>query len=740
MTDPVFALEPDVPRNVRLARWLLFRLLSGLREGSLTVREGAQTFHFGDPAAALRAEARVCTPEVYWRLLTGGSLAAAEAWMDGDWESHQLTALLQILARNGKVLGRLERGFRLLGKPVARLRHWTRRNTRAQARENIAAHYDLGNEFYAHFLDEDLLYSSALFTDDQQDLTQAQRAKMARLCDQLALNPGDHLLEIGTGWGALAEYAARHYGCRVTTTTLSREQHRWATERMARAGLQDRVEVLLCDYRDLRGEYDKLVSVEMIEAVGQRYLPAFFRTCQARLRPGGRMALQAITIQDQRYRDYSKSVDFIQRYIFPGGFLPSITAMSELMTRHTDFVVRNLFDMGPDYARTLAHWRQRFTHAWQDIEKLGFDERFRRMWLYYFGYCEAGFNARTISVVQLTAERDDTPGAVPADGPRVRCLLDAGGDVARARSADLADAGPLRLAAAAGGQPSARPAVGRGGLRPGRLLGAGGADRFSRRQPAAPVDGGPVADVRRRLDPTDPHHDASRLGAGRGRHRRRPGGLPARRAPRSHDPAGADGACRGRHGLRLAGAHAVIPSGDGEAKMRFALLLLWLTTLAPAAHAADWLTWRRVGEATLTWGPFTVYHSQLRTPNGRYDGPQQDRALIITYQRDIDREALVEATRDQWQAQGILQQEPRSEAWLRMLQGIWPDVAPGSQLAFVDSGSEGQFWYRASAAQTAFTPLGPRQSAAFSTRFLAIWLDPRTTYPELRQQLIGGTP
>ena len=158
------------------------------------------------------------------------------------------------------------------------------------------------------------------------------------------------------------------------------------------------------------------------------------------------------------------------------------------------------------------------------------------------------------------------------------------------------------------------------------------------------------------------------------------------------------------------------------------------------AHAADWLTWRRVGEATLTWGPFTVYHSQLRTPNGRYDGPQQDRALIITYRRDIDREALVEATRDQWQAQGILQQEPRSEAWLRMLQGIWPDVAPGSQLAFVVSGGEGQFWYRASAAQTAFTPLGPRQSAAFSTRFLAIWLDPRTTYPELRQQLIGGTP
>ncbi|MFV8981392.1 class I SAM-dependent methyltransferase [Serratia fonticola] len=405
MTDPAFALESDIPRNARIARWLLFRLLSGIREGSLTVREGQQTLHFGDESSALRAEVQILAPGVYWRLLTGGSLAAAESWMEGEWETHQLTPLLQILALNGKILGRLESGFRLLGNPMERLRHWTRRNYRKQARENISAHYDLGNEFYAHFLDEDLLYSSALFTADDQALSQAQQAKMARLCEQLALTASDHLLEIGTGWGAMAEYAARHYGCRVTTTTLSREQYIWATERIARAGLQDRVQVLLCDYRDLTGQFDKLVSVEMIEAVGKRYLPDFFRTCQARLRPGGKMAIQAITIQDQRYREYSKSVDFIQRYIFPGGFLPSITAMSELMTRHTDFVVRNLFDMGPDYARTLAHWRQRFLHAWQDIEKLGFDERFRRMWLYYFGYCEAGFNARTISVVQLTAER-----------------------------------------------------------------------------------------------------------------------------------------------------------------------------------------------------------------------------------------------------------------------------------------------------------------------------------------------
>ncbi|WP_312155889.1 cyclopropane-fatty-acyl-phospholipid synthase family protein [Lelliottia nimipressuralis] len=405
MTDPVYALEPDYPRNARMARWLLFRLLGDLQQGSLTVREGNQTFHFGDASAALHADVEVLSSSVYRRLLTGGSLAAAEAWMDGEWETHQLTTLLHILALNSKTLGRLESGFRLLGKPVERLRHWMRRNHRQQARENIAAHYDLGNTFYAQFLDEELLYSSALFTSPDQDLTAAQKAKMARLCDQLALTPDDHLLEIGTGWGAMAEFAARHYGCRVTTTTLSYEQFCWAQARINRAGLQDKVQVLLCDYRDLTGEYDKLVSVEMIEAVGKTFLPEFFRTCQARLRPGGKMALQAITIQDQRYRDYSKSVDFIQRYIFPGGFLPSITAMNELMTRHTDFVVRNLFDMGPDYARTLTHWRTRFLHAWQEIEKLGFDERFRRMWLYYLGYCEAGFNARTISVVQLTAER-----------------------------------------------------------------------------------------------------------------------------------------------------------------------------------------------------------------------------------------------------------------------------------------------------------------------------------------------
>jgi cyclopropane-fatty-acyl-phospholipid synthase len=405
MTSPVSALEHDVTHSIRLARWLLFRLLADLRQGSLTLREGNQRFHFGNNNATLSAEVTILSPSVYRRILTGGSLAAAEAWMDGEWQTNQLTELLQIMVENAKVTARLERVFRLLWRPFVRVRHWARRNYRQQARKNISAHYDLGNAFYQQFLDEELLYSSALFTRNNSDLAEAQRAKMRRLCEQLALKPDDHLLEIGTGWGAMAEFAARHYGCQVTTITLSHEQFTYSVERIARAGLQDKVKVLLCDYRDITGQFDKIVSIEMIEAVGKAFLPKFFKTCQARLRPGGKMAIQAITIQDQRHQNYSKNVDFIQRYIFPGGFLPSITAISNMMTRHTDFVMRNLFDMGPDYAHTLAHWRQRFLLAWADIEKLGFDERFRRMWLYYFGYCEAGFNARTISVVQFTAER-----------------------------------------------------------------------------------------------------------------------------------------------------------------------------------------------------------------------------------------------------------------------------------------------------------------------------------------------
>lgn len=405
MTDPTYPLTRTLSRRARITRRIMFRLLSQIKGGGLTLYEGDQQYCFGEMTAAHQAIAVIHSPSVYRRLFSGGSIAAAEAWMDGEWDSPDLTSVLELLAQNSTVLDQLEKGFKWLNKPLVRVQHWFNRNSRRQAKQNIAAHYDLGNDFYRAFLDESLLYSSALFNSDSNDLPAAQIAKMARLCEQLALTADDHLLEIGTGWGALAEYAARHFGCRVTTTTLSQAQYDYSIQRVEKSGLADQVTVLLKDYRDLEGEFDKIVSVEMIEAVGETFLPVFFRSCQQRLRPGGKMVLQAITIQDQRYQQYSQSVDFIQRYIFPGGFLPSITTLSKAMTNHTDFVMRNLFDMGHDYAQTLIHWRQRFLHAWPQISKLGFDERFRRMWLFYLCYCEAGFQARTISAVQITVER-----------------------------------------------------------------------------------------------------------------------------------------------------------------------------------------------------------------------------------------------------------------------------------------------------------------------------------------------
>jgi cyclopropane-fatty-acyl-phospholipid synthase len=288
------ALEPDIPRNVRIARWLLFRLLSGLQEGSLTIRDGAQVFHFGDTSAELRAEVRIVSPGVYWRLLTGGSLAAAEAWMDGEWETHQLTSLLQMVALNSSVLGRLECGFRLLGNPAERLRHWMRRNHRVQARENIAAHYDLGNAFYRTFWMKSCSIPARCFPTVNRiwSGSAGQNVSPVRTTGtETQRSSAGNRYGLGWRWRSTPPVTM------AVVLPPPRCRRQWATERIARSGLQDRVQVLLCDYRDLTGEYDKLVSVEMIEAVGKRYLPAFFRTCQARLRSGGKMTIQAITIR-----------------------------------------------------------------------------------------------------------------------------------------------------------------------------------------------------------------------------------------------------------------------------------------------------------------------------------------------------------------------------------------------------------------------------------------------------------
>ncbi|SLM63064.1 MULTISPECIES: SAM-dependent methyltransferase [Dickeya] len=405
MNNPAYPLKQRRQRTVSPARRIMFRLLSQLRDVYLQLDDADGTQHaFGHPHATLQAQVTVHNPVFYRQCLLGGGIGAAESYLDGAWSTPDLTATLLALARNSAVIAALESRFSLLLLPFQQVRHLLHRNTRHQARRNIAAHYDLGNAFYQRFLDPSMLYSSALYSDPNATLEQAQQAKLRRLCEQLQLNEHDHLLEIGSGWGEMALFAAREYGCRVTTTTVSNAQYEYTCERVRQAGLDDRITVLCQDYRDLSGQYDKIVSIEMIEAVGKAFLPVFFQHCQQRLKPGGRLALQAITISDQRYARYSRRVDFIQRYIFPGGFLPSITVLNNTMTRHTRLVTRNLHDMGLDYARTLHEWRTRFLQHWAEIAPLGFDERFRRLWLFYLCYCEAGFMARTISTVQITAE------------------------------------------------------------------------------------------------------------------------------------------------------------------------------------------------------------------------------------------------------------------------------------------------------------------------------------------------
>ncbi|RJT15838.1 SAM-dependent methyltransferase [Rahnella inusitata] len=408
MSQPEVQLARDGATNRRskAARALILGVLKQLHGAGLTLQEaGENAVFFGDPAAPLQGEIEVHNLRAYRRVLLGGSIAAGESYIDGDWTTPNLTTVLQLLAENLKLVDKLEARLSWVTAPVNSLIHFFRRNSPSQARKNISAHYDLGNDFYQGFLDEKMLYSSAWYQEPQMTLEQAQEAKMRRLCDQLQLHAGDHLLEIGTGWGAMAEFAAREYGCQVTTTTISREQYDFACQRIEKAGLTDRVTVLFEDYRALRGQFDKLVSIEMIEAVGKRYLKTFFKRCNALLKPNGRMAIQAITIADQRYASYSRNVDFIQRYVFPGGFLPSITAMNDTMTRCTGLVVRDLFDIGFDYARTLHEWRERVQRYWNAQLDGAQDERFRRLWLFYLCYCEAGFRARTISTVQLIAER-----------------------------------------------------------------------------------------------------------------------------------------------------------------------------------------------------------------------------------------------------------------------------------------------------------------------------------------------
>ena len=386
-----------------LARNTLHRVLQNLQVGSLSLRDSDSCQVFGDSSdGGPHAEVTIHDPLAYQAILLGGSVGAGEAYMQGYWSSADLVSVIRVFTANMQMLSDMDAGKSWWKRAGLALAHRLNNNTLAGSKRNIAAHYDLGNDFFSLFLDPSMMYSSAIFPNPQASLEEASACKLERICQQLELTTDDHLLEIGTGWGGMAIYAAQHYGCRVTTTTISREQYEYARQRVQEAGLEDQVTLLCEDYRQLTGQYDKLVSIEMIEAVGHQFYSTYFAKCSSLLKPDGLMLIQAITMTDQRYASARDNVDFIKRYIFPGGCLPSVEVISTHLRKDTDMQVVDLHDMTADYAKTLAAWRNAFRERLDAVEQMGFDRTFQRMWEFYLCYCEGGFRERCIGTVQLT--------------------------------------------------------------------------------------------------------------------------------------------------------------------------------------------------------------------------------------------------------------------------------------------------------------------------------------------------
>ena len=393
-----------------LLRRGVLRQLSQLKSGHLVITENGERLIFGDSGAGLVGEVQIHDTSVWGMIASNGSIGAGEAFIHGYWSSPDLTKVIRVLVSNLDVLDAMEGGLARLGRPLIRGLHWINRNTRKGSQKNIAAHYDLGNDMFEQFLDPTMMYSAAQFLTADDTLEQAQLNKLQRICQKLDLKPEDHLLEISTGWGSMALYAAQHYGCKVTTTTLSKEQFDYTQARIEALGLQEQVTLLLEDYRDLTGQYDKLVSIEMIEAVGHHFLPRYFKHCARLLKPHGLMLLQAITIREQRYEQAKSSVDFIQRYIFPGGALPSVQKMLEIVGKDTDMNLMHMEDFGLHYAKTLRLWHENFRRAHGRLTELGYDEYFLRLWEFYLCYCEGGFLERSIGTAQLLLAK---PAAMP---------------------------------------------------------------------------------------------------------------------------------------------------------------------------------------------------------------------------------------------------------------------------------------------------------------------------------------
>jgi cyclopropane-fatty-acyl-phospholipid synthase len=411
--------EASVPSPATLQPFFKRVVLDRVRQfasGELVIADETGETTVGTRSADnLRACITVRQPRLWRRVMFGGLLAATEAYMDGDWDADNLTDLARLFARNIDQVTSLDSGLSRLIRPAALWRQARSRNSRAGSRRNISAHYDLGNDFFSLMLDPTMMYSCGIFEHEHATLEEASLAKIDRLCRKLNLHQDDHLLEIGTGWGGFAIRAASTFGCRVTTTTISRQQYELARARVAQAGLGDRVTVLLADYRDLEGTYSKLVSVEMIEAVGADYFETFFRTCASLVRRDGLIAIQAITVADQRFEAARDAVDFIKHHVFPGSCIPSVQALLAAASSGSDLRLVDLEDFTPHYARTLAEWRRNLATHHDAVAQIT-DERFRRLWQLYLAYCEGGFAERHTGLVQLLMARPAWRGEVIRPG------------------------------------------------------------------------------------------------------------------------------------------------------------------------------------------------------------------------------------------------------------------------------------------------------------------------------------
>lgn len=402
MNASVETIDKTPGRIDLLLRKLILNKLSQIEQARITIQDDLGVSTLGNGSKQdLHAHIEVLDLDFYIQAALFGSIGTAEAYMQQLWQTDDLTGLVRIMVRNRDLLDSMEGGPAMLANKLLRLWHLSKRNTTSGSKKNISAHYDLGNDLFDLFLDHHGMYSSATFYHPDNTLDQASTDKLERICQKLHLSESDHVLEIGTGWGGFAAYAARNYGCKITTTTISKEQFQTAVQRMHEQGVVDRVNVIMEDYRDLAGCYDKLVSIEMIEAVGHQYLDTYINQCSSLLKPNGLALIQAITIEDWRYQQALKSVDFIQRYIFPGSFIPSVSAILNSAAKSSNLRLINLEDQGPSYALTLQHWRQNFMSNLEQVRALGYSEEFIRMWEFYLCYCEGGFKEKSISSAQL---------------------------------------------------------------------------------------------------------------------------------------------------------------------------------------------------------------------------------------------------------------------------------------------------------------------------------------------------